>query len=137
MSDPELLPVPGGSRERFYPVDCVVAAIASAEDADAVTFELRKAGFSNDTSRVISGVDLLTRHQAFLDQRSIDERFAPKPYGMDQDIEDAYLAAARDGAHVAVVRAPAEELRGRVRRILIEHGGAQIRFYRQTGVEDL
>jgi hypothetical protein len=137
MTDPVILPLPGSSRERFYPLDCLVAVIGSDEQAQAVADALRGAGFSAESGRVVSGAEVLAGREAARERRSPAERFERAPADNEHAIEEEYVAAAGRGDHLAIVRAPTVELRDRVRRILAEHGGSAVRYYDRATIEDV
>ncbi len=137
MSERHVFPLPGSVIGPFYPTGCIVAVIASDDDAQAIAFELQKAGFLTKNCLILSGTEVMAHHQEFTKGRPIADHFEPKILNAEEEIEAAYVDAARDGSHLAIVRAGHVELQQRIRRILLEHGGSAMRLYHRTQIEDL
>lgn len=136
MTDADIFALPGSSIGRFYPYACTVA-IGEPQHAASMRHELAIAGFTAQNSHVVSGDEVVSRHEAFKQRQTNDERFSAKPVSLERDYENEYLAAARAGACVLIVRTPTTILQRRIKNILIERGGSAIRFYHQAGIDDL
>jgi hypothetical protein len=129
-------PLPGSAVGRFFPYDCLVAAIAP-QHQQAVALALKQAGFTDRTSALVPGDVVAHAHAVFQQQQSADDRFAAKSPSRERDVEDDYVAAARNGATIVIVRTPTTILQGRVGKMLAAHHAASMRFYHRNGIDEL
>jgi hypothetical protein len=116
----------------FKPVDHVVLAFDDDETADAVTQELRDAGFGEADVIAYSAREKDSRMRAMLEHASDAAGF-----GYEISLMRRYQQLARDGASWLIVYAPEDEQSDRIAAVAKRHGARAAVKYHRLVVEDI
>lgn len=119
----------------FYPTRYIIAAFETAQQADQAVAALQQAAYED--VRHWMPLQVLERHQHFLQQRSPAQRVEG---GLSSDEKDAlndYLAMAEEGHHFVTVYVPEESEVAQVESILEANQAKATHYYGEWQLIDL
>ena len=118
----------------FYPRRYIIAAFATAEQANQAVTALQQADYE---ARHWTPQQILERHQHFQKQRSLAQRVEEALSSDEEETLNDYLALAKQGCHFVDVYVPEEAEVAQAESILKAHQAQAAHYYGDWELVDL